>query len=334
MQHGSPDTIILDTPRDPYVSVGFFKDPSIEVDTEYCATYGIPVYRRETGGGVVYIDKDQLFIQWIFSRGQLPARTDTRFEYFIAPLVETYRHFGVNARYQPPNDVHVRSRKIVGTGAATIGNAEVVTGNILFDFNAESMTNILKVPDETFRALVRDSLDSYMTSLRRELETVPDEEAVKEVYVLKCEEHLGCKITRGEFTDAEYRMIEEMDEKFTSEEWFEQGITSKPSKPRVVKIHAGVWLYEIVHETANGVRLHMHIRTRNGKIDIVHVDRNISFEPQSRLEGLENVLRNVHISEESLTEMVSGFYQMHSLQSPGIGVEDWVSAILQIETRK
>ena len=324
----TPDTLVLNTPIEPYVCIGFHQSLEEEVDIGFCRSNGIPVVRRETGGGTVYLDDDQLFVQWIFEPQRLPRKTDTRFQLFIKPLAETYKFFGIDAFFHPPNDVHVKARKITGTGAAAIGQAEVVTGNFLFDFNNEVMAKVLRVPDESFRKKVLESLDKYMTTMKRELGAIPDRQEVKEVYVNKCSEALGRKIVPGEFTDEELQMLETLDKKFVTNEWLEQFQTNNTGYRRV-KIHAGVWLYEIAFET-NGGLIRMDIRTKKELIDRISISGELSFQPANRLRGLEKLLRNVELSEGSLKETVEAFYELHQIESPGIAVEDWVRAILQI----
>src|SRR5512136_2678247 len=68
----SPDTIILVAPTDPYVCIGFHQELLKEVDVEYCRAHGLPIVRREVGGGAVYLDRNQVFAQWIFHRDALP----------------------------------------------------------------------------------------------------------------------------------------------------------------------------------------------------------------------------------------------------------------------
>ncbi len=324
----TPDTIVLDVPKDPYVCIGFHRDLEQEVNVEYCSSNNIPIIRRETGGGTVYLDDDQLFTQWIFGPKQLPVKIDTRFQLFIKPLVETYKFFGINAHFHPPNDVHVGNKKIVGTGAAAIGNAEVVTGNFLFDFDCHTMAKVLNLPDESFRGNVLESLQKYMTSIKRELNDPPNMEEVKTAYINNCAEVLNRKIIPGDFTDEEYRMMDVLDKKFTTKEWLYQD-SSKKHRPRVVKIHADVWLYEINHQTGGGL-IQMSIRTKGKRIDHVSIKGDFDFRPPHKLKGLENVLRYVELSEEALTELIEAFYMLHRVESPNILIKDWVAAILQV----
>ena len=64
------------------------------MDLDYCRDHGLPVSRREVGGGAVYLDAGQLFVQWVFHRDALPASLEAKFELYIRPLVETYQALG------------------------------------------------------------------------------------------------------------------------------------------------------------------------------------------------------------------------------------------------
>ncbi|MDE3091459.1 MAG: lipoate--protein ligase family protein, partial [Chloroflexota bacterium] len=163
----SPDTIILVGPTAPYVCIGYHQELEKEVDVEYCRAHGLPIFRREVGGGAVYLDQGQVFTQWIFHRSALPANIAERFALYVQPLIDTYQALGIPASYRPINDIHVQGKKIGGTGAAQMGESEVVVGSLMFDFNFELMSRVLKVASEKMRDKVFQSLNEYMTTMTR-----------------------------------------------------------------------------------------------------------------------------------------------------------------------
>jgi lipoate-protein ligase A len=55
------ESLCLLSPATPYVCIGFHQDVAQEVDLEFCRTNNIPVFRREVGGGAVFMDGNQLF---------------------------------------------------------------------------------------------------------------------------------------------------------------------------------------------------------------------------------------------------------------------------------
>ncbi|MCF6351516.1 MAG: lipoate--protein ligase [Cyclobacteriaceae bacterium] len=247
----TPDTIVLATPGTPYMCIGFFQDVEYELDINYCRAKQLPVIRRETGGGAVYIDEGQLFVQWIFQHSSLPKRVNHRFQLFVKPLIETYKFFGINAYYHGVNDVHVDGKKIVGTGAATIGAAEVVTGNFLFNFNYNTMIDAINVPSDAFKEAVRRNLFHYLTTMNIELDKLPPRNEVISVYRDKCQEELGLSVELGTFTDEEIFEMEKIEQKFVKDDWIFQTKRTKP-KDKIFKIHLGVWIGQVTQSFNEG----------------------------------------------------------------------------------
>ena len=165
MNENTPNTIIMVSPNAPYVCVGYHQDIQKEVDLDYCSAHNLPVYRREVGGGAVFLDSGQLFTQWIFHKEDLPATLEERFKLYIDPLVATYQELGINANHRPINDVHVEGKKIGGTGAAQMGIAEILVGSLMYTFDKKTMSQVLKVPSEKMRDKIFESLEAYMTTM-------------------------------------------------------------------------------------------------------------------------------------------------------------------------
>ena len=53
--------LVIVSPKIPLASIGYFQDASKELDLDYCKRNGIPVMRREVGGGATYLDGNQVF---------------------------------------------------------------------------------------------------------------------------------------------------------------------------------------------------------------------------------------------------------------------------------
>jgi lipoate-protein ligase A len=131
----------------------------------------IPVFRRNLGGGAVYLDGNQLFFHLILHRDNpaIPYGKISFYKKFLQPVIDVYRHIGIAADYKPVNDVLVEHRKISGTGAAEIGACIVFVGNLIVDFDYDMMSRVLKVPDEKFRDKVHQTIKANLTTIRREL---------------------------------------------------------------------------------------------------------------------------------------------------------------------
>lgn len=325
MTQNTPDTVVVATPRDSYICIGNFQDPNLEIDQEFCEENNLPVIRRQTGGGAVLIDRNQLFIQWIFKPESLPSRVSERFDVFMEPLIETHKFFGIDAYFHPANDVHVGGRKIVGTGAATIGNAEVVTGNFLFDFNHELMAGALKLPVNSLRPNVHESLQNYMTTIKEQGATDNVNEW-KKVYFKKFEEILGKGLSEGNLSQEEQKEIELWDKKLTSPMWT-QANKKRAGEIRMIKIQANFWI-GVSSLAKNGKTIHIQVGILENHIEFLQVE-GIEMNGMGRI---ADVLTGVEIDSEKIKEKLKPF------ESVGddllIKPEEWLTIILKVGGEK
>jgi len=324
LDENSPDTIILVAPTDPYVCIGFHQELEKEVDVEYCRAHGLPIYRREVGGGAVYLDQNQVFAQWIFHHGQLPADLGERFALYVKPLVQTYKALGIPANYRPINDVHVQGKKIGGTGAAQIGQAEVVVGSLMFDFNFELMAQVLKVSSEKMRDKIFQSLNEYMTTMTRQLGKRPDRDAVVKVYLEECQAALDREIVPGTLTAKELAFAEQLDRQFATDEWLHQ----KGGLRQVgVKIHEDVRVLEAAHKAPGGL-IRVTARVRDGRIDDLTLSGDFTMLPKFATGALELALRGTALDAGAVKLRVEEAYRTVAIQSPGVTADDLTSAVM------
>ena len=226
MDDSTPNTIALVSPDQPYVCIGYHQELEKEIDLEYCRSRDIPILRREVGGGAVYLDDDQLFVQLIFHRESMPRRVEEMYKLLIGPLVETYRALGIEAQHRPLNDVLVGDRKIGGTGIAAIGEAMVVVGSLMYDFDTDTMARALKVSSEKMRDKIYQSLRDYMTTMKRELGRRPPRERAKSILIDKLREALEVELEPGRLTYKESKTVEALNRRFLSPRWFGSKVAS------------------------------------------------------------------------------------------------------------
>lgn len=328
MTAGTPNTIILVGPTDPYVCIGYHQELEREVDLDYCRRNNLPVYRREVGGGAVYLDQGQVFTQWVFHRNYLPLDLEKRFSLYIEPLVNTYRALNINASHRPVNDIHVNGKKIGGTGAAQMGEADVVVGSLMFDFDFELMARVLKVPSEKMRDKIYRSLNEYMTTMTRELGHTPDYEPVKREYLRQCAQTLNVALEIDEPTPAELAVTGEIEARFASDEWLYQ--KGGLRQTGAVKIHADVYLVEAAYKAKGGL-IRATARLRQERIDDLTLSGDFTMLPAFAVGALEQALRGVTLESDPVQARVAEFYQNLAVQSPGVEVEDWVQAIMALK---
>ncbi|MGQ9516788.1 MAG: lipoate--protein ligase [Anaerolineae bacterium] len=322
------EALNLLSPASPYVCVGYHQDARQEIDLEYCRQNGIPVFRREVGGGAVFLDGQQLFYQLILRRDHPLAGCDkeTFYRTLLEPVVRTYADLGIPTRYKPVNDVvTLEGRKISGNGAAHIGHSVVFVGNIILDFDYETMARVLRVPDEKYRDKVFKSMQENLTTIRRERGAVPAEEDVVRILSGHFAEVLG-PLEEAETVPAEVReLADQLRPQFLSDEWtFGR---SRPARPdeRGVKIAAGVHVLQRVYKTPGGlVRATLEV-----KDEVIHsawITGDFFFYPEQKLEWLEKALQGVPMAD--VPAVIQAFYEQNSIESPGVTPAE-LAAIIQ-----
>ena len=328
MNRETPDTIILVSPAQPYVCIGFHQQVEHEVDLDYCKKLGLPVMRREVGGGAVYLDRNQIFIQWIFHAQRLPAVLEERFAIYVRPLVETYQALGIAAQHRPINDIHVQNKKIGGVGAAQIGAAEVVVGSLMFDFDKLTMARVLKVSSEKMRDKIISSLDQYMTTISEQLGEIPDRQEALNLYIEKCAAALQREIVPGALSPEEETMAVELDQLFASQDWL---YDKKGLRRPGVKIREGVKVGEAAYKAPGGL-IRATLCIRDGCIDDLSLSGDFTLLPSSCLARLEEALQGAPAQIERLTAEITKAYTALGIQSPGIQPEHFARAIMATTT--
>lgn len=325
-------TLITVSPARPYVCAGYHQVTSREIDVDYCAQHDIPIGRRMTGGGAVYLDHNQIF--WHLILPQNLVHVDKLYEQFLPAPIRVYQRLGIPAEHRPVNDIVVGLRKIGGTGAASIGEATVLVGSVMLDFDVMAMSRVLRVPSEKFRDKLVSSLTEYMTSIRREYgerflpgrTSLPDRTSVTQMLVEEFGHILGEPIHKDTLTQAEAKRVAQMEvELFDAQFVFRsEGILHTG-----VKISSSVQLYEGVHKAPGGL-IRLIYRERDNRFDDVLLAGDFFAYPETSLETFAHNLLGQQVSLENVTSEARGL--LASVNLPGVTVEDVISAFQAAKT--
>ena len=316
--------LILLSPGSPYVCIGYHQDVEQDVDVPFCREHDIPVFRREVGGGTVYLDGAQLFWQLVIHKANplVPAGKEAFYRKFLQPPIEAYRALGIPAEYKPVNDIIARQRKVSGTGVGEIDEHIVFVGNLIVDFNYEMMARVLRVPDEKFRDKVYKTLHENLSTIKREIEDVPPTDELWTLMADKFAEVLGPLEVETE-VDSEWRAkTDELAARFLSDEWLYQ--KRRPRADRGVKIRAGVQVGQKMHKAPGGL-IRAMTEVRDGVIASVSLSGDFFFYPAERLADLETALAGVPVEEAE--RAVARFYEEHAIESPGVTPADFAQVL-------
>jgi lipoate-protein ligase A len=232
---GAAPTLSFVRPSDPYVSIGYHRRLD-EVDLDACAANGWPVYRRMIGGGPVYLDDGQLFFQITVPIGSVPAARHRALRWLLAPVIEAFRAVGVPAELDDHLEIVVGDRKVCGYGAGQIGEAAIVAGNLIIEFDHDAAASILRTPSPAARDELAGLIHRYVAA------TPAAPAAFKAAATRAYGEALGLVPFEGRLSELEWDRLDELDRRFCDPGWVEG-----PARPRrttwQAKIRAGVWMF-------------------------------------------------------------------------------------------
>ena len=318
------EALYILAPREPYVCIGYHQDLEQEVDLAYCRQRDLPVFRREVGGGAVFLDGRQIFFQLVLSRQNPLAQGGKAavFRRLLEPVAAAYNDLGVPARYRPVNDlITAEGRKISGTGAAESGDCLVLVGNLIADFDYDTMVRVLRVPDQKYRDKVFQSMRENLSTLRRETGRDFPWAEMAGPLARRFAEVLG-PLEAAEVPAAVRAEALRLAPGFLVEEWlFKKG--RRLSAGRDVRIAGEVNVLQRVHKAPGGF-LRATLVLKAGLLEQVSLSGDFFCYPLDALERLEGRLTGAPL--EKAAELLEAFYA-GGVEFPGVAVADWLEVL-------
>ncbi len=304
------EALVLCSPDRPYVCLGYHQDLNQELDLAHCRDEGLPLFRREVGGGVVYLDGGQVFWQLVLKKDNplVPLSRERFYRKFLGPVISAYQAMGVEARYQYINDVAVGRRRISGTGAGEIGDCVVFVGNIMRAFDCAAMARVLKSPDAAFRERFQAAMEVNLTSLSRELgRSGAAKWSRRRISRLLARKFAGLL---GELqpteVDPELRQkVIQLGREMLSAEWLL--FQRKPRPGRQVKVRADLFLHQRKWATPQGELIGLY-QVEGGRVAQANFSGDLPANSGAALADLGPALEGVPAGEldERLRRLLAG----------------------------
>ena len=322
--------LVIVSPKEPLASIGYFQDAQKEIDLEFCRKTGISVMRREVGGGATYLDGNQIFYQMIWHKDNatFPRNIKEIFEVLSQPACETYRTFGINASFRAENDIVTDTgKKIAGEGGGDIGDSMVFVGGILLDFDYDTMSRVLKVPDEKFRDKIFKSMEENLTTMKRELGAIPPRDDVKRILIEHFEKITGT-LEPVKLDGKTVQKIRELETLFTSDAFL---LKKTPRIPDGVKIKEGIDILYGMYKASGGlIRTAEEVENKKILKDIV-VSGDFNLFPKQSLQNIENALRNQDFNRATIKREIERVYDKENVESPGVEPQDIARTIIEAQ---
>ena len=145
-----------------------------EVNEAYCASHGVRVVQRQSGGGCVYADRGNLMVSFVSPS----THSQEVFDAFLALLSGALRDLGYDAVTTAHNDVLVAGRKVSGTACYTTPTGTVVHASMLYDVCLDALEQAI-TPSEA--KLAKHAVSSVRQRVRnlRDIRDLGDIEAFR-----------------------------------------------------------------------------------------------------------------------------------------------------------
>ena len=251
-----------------------------EVNVEYCREHGIAFYRRRSGGGCVYADRDNIMFSYI-TRSDEVQTTFSRYTHAVASML---CDLGLNASASDRNDVLIDGRKVSGNAFYHIPGRSIVHGTMLYDTNMEHMLNAITPSREKLTSKGVESVRSHITTLSEHL-SMDIEDFKRHVRETLCDGEI--RLTADDVAEIERLTLPYLEPQFL------QG-----NNPR--------------HEVKRGGRIegvgsiHMHVELKHDAISALHLTGDFLPLCSNVEEKLLDKLRGAKLETGSLETALDG----------------------------
>jgi lipoate---protein ligase len=132
------------------VVLGRFQSVRNEVDEAAARAEGVEIVRRISGGGAMFIEPEGAITWSVYAPEEL-VRGMTfpeSYAFFDAWVVDALRELGVDAWYQPLNDITSTGGKVGGAAQARRGGAVLHHTTMAYQMNVPLMLRVLRIGQE------------------------------------------------------------------------------------------------------------------------------------------------------------------------------------------
>lgn len=197
---------------EPTVIFGRNQQPETEVDLKYCREKGIEVYRRRSGGGCVYADRDNIMLSFV-SSNPTPEDVAVTFARYTERVASMLRSLGLDAEATGRNDVLISGKKVSGNAFYHLpGGRSISHGTMLFSTNMDHMLKAITPSRAKLESKKVQSVSSHITTVAEHL---PD------ITIEAFERYIIDYMTSGSLTvsPADVHEIEAIERKYYAPEW-------------------------------------------------------------------------------------------------------------------
>jgi lipoate-protein ligase A len=208
--------------NEPGVVIGSFQSVKNEVDLENAAKYGFQVVRRVSGGGAMFMEAGSVITYSIYAPTELVQGMTFADSYAFLDewVITALKSLGIDASYQPLNDITSPTGKIGGAAQKRLGSGAVLHHvTMSYDMDGDRMVEVLRIGREKMS-------DKGTKSANKRVDPLRSQTGLSRAAIIERMEAIftgmyGAKpsdVTMHELARAEQLVVE----KFGTEEWLQR----------------------------------------------------------------------------------------------------------------
>lgn len=315
MEGESPDTLRL-WQHTPVVSVGCYQNPKEEVNLDVCKQLGIKIIKRLSPGGALYIDEGSLQYSLVFDRDSiyLPEKIEDSYPILSSGVIEALSSFGVQAEFQPINDIVVNRKKISGASQSRMYKAILHHGTISINTRLNILEQVLKPSELKLKAQGFRNLRERITTLCQEIGKDISIGIFKEELIKGFKTRLNLDFELGSPSSWEINLAESLYHgKYKKLEW----IYSETKNLDIISNY----------RIAKGV-IKISLSIDDERIDDINISGDFIIHPDNAIQELEKNLKGEILIEENLLKRIKEIFATKGIQIIGAQAEDFTKAIM------
>ena len=160
----------------PEVAIGRFQSVRNEVDAAAADRHGVQVVRRMTGGGAIFIEPANIITYSLTAPEALVEGLSFVDSYAFCDrwVITALRSLGLDAAYQPINDISSSGGKICGAAQARRYGGVLHHTSMSYDLNSDLMLEVLRIGREKLSDKGIASAAKRVTPLRQQTDLPRD----------------------------------------------------------------------------------------------------------------------------------------------------------------
>lgn len=205
--------------NEPGVVIGSFQSVKNEVDLENAAKYGFQVVRRVSGGGAMFMDSGAVITYSIYAPTDLVRGMTFADSYAFLDewVIMALKSLGIDASYQPLNDITSPTGKIGGAAQKRLGTGAVLHHvTMSYDMDGDRMVEVLRIGREKMS-------DKGTKSANKRVDPLRSQTGLSRAEIIERMEQTFTRLygaTAGDVTAQELERANQLvTEKFGTDDW-------------------------------------------------------------------------------------------------------------------